>query len=315
MGVDRITQGPLNGTGIDAQDSPGSLLADVVNGVLSLVTNARLTQALKTTLYVWQQQAALATITTAQTLLSLAVGAGAANTPNRKIRLEGWLNYSSSTGNVATITLAMTLGGVTICSITTAATNTTASVNLPVKFRFDLTVPAGNAAGSVSAVIGKGEVKANIGTSAAAAIAIYLDTNVPADTITIGTNPAAGDYITVNGTKVTFVVHGGTAVGNQVVLNTTAAGTATDLYTFLAASVDANIAKTTWTNPSSGVVLGVPIAAGFVTWVSTSVPAKITFSTPTVDLTAAKTLALTIAASGSGLPSAQLQYADLSLDA
>ncbi len=95
--------------------------------------------------------------------------------------------------------------------------------------------------------------------------------------ITIGTNPANNDTVTINGTVVTFVTSG--ASGNQVNLGGTAALTATALYTFLNGSADTQISKLTWTNPSSGVVHGVDKtagAAGNSYTLATSVPAKIT---------------------------------------
>ena len=92
-------------------------------------------------------------------------------------------------------------------------------------------------------VIVSGQTVAQDLREAAAAIADYLDTNVfTQNTITVGTNPTTGATITINGTLVTFIVNGGTPVGNQVALGTTAAATATALYTFLAASTDANAA-------------------------------------------------------------------------
>jgi len=94
--------------------------------------------------------------------------------------------------------------------------------------------------------------------------------------ITIGTNPANGDTVTVNGTVVTFVTSG--ATGNQVNLGGTAALTATALRTMLSASSDTNLVKSTYTNPSSGVVLATPTVGSFVQTFATSVPAKMTFS-------------------------------------
>jgi len=308
MGADRIQNGPLALSGTDAYDSPGALVVDAQNGVMSVVNNNKQLLTPGVTLAAIGPQVALTAITTAQTLLSKALNAGVLNVVGRWFRISGWLIYSSTGGNVATLSLAVTLGGVTLATITTAATNTAASTNLPIQFEFDLYVPAGNKGGGFSAVTTHGWVGANIGTAAAGAVTEYVDTNVAADTVTIGTNPAVGDTVTVNGTLVTFIVNGGTPVGNQVALGTTTTATATALYTFLAASTDTNIAKSTWTNPSAGVVLGVSIASNFTTFVGTSVPAKITTSTAAIDLTQALTLAVTIAASAA-VPSAQLQTA------
>ena len=310
MGADRITQGPLNAAGTNPFDSEAILL-DSQNNFLEFSGAAGKRKAARHTDTIIENALALSAITTAQTLLSHAFKAGALNSLNRRIRVHGRLVYATTSSNVATITLALTLGGATLCSISTAATNTAASTNLPISFDFELTIAATGLTGVVTSY---GEVKADIGTSAAAAIADYLDTNVfTQNTITVGTNPTTGATITINGTLVTFIVNGGTPVGNQVALGTTAAATATALYTFLAASTDANIAKATYTNPSSGVVLAVTNTAGFVPFATTSVPADITVTVPVVDLLTAETLAVTIATGVAAVPSAQLLDAQIEL--
>jgi hypothetical protein len=92
--------------------------------------------------------------------------------------------------------------------------------------------------------------------------------------ITIATNPVNGDTITINGTVVKFVTSG--ATGNQVNIGTTAAATATALYTMLAASSDVNLSKSTYTNPSSGVIVFGYQSAGYVETLATSDPSRIT---------------------------------------
>ena len=94
-------------------------------------------------------------------------------------------------------------------------------------------------------------------------------------TITIGTNPANGDTITINGTVVTFVTSG--ASGLQVNIGANATATATALQAMLSASGNANLIKAAYTNPSAGVVLATSVVQGFTVTASTSVPAKITF--------------------------------------
>lgn len=59
--------------------------------------------------------------------------------------------------------------------------------------------------------------------------------------------PTAADTVTVNGTLITFVASGPS--GNQVLIGSSAADQAFRLYTFLAASVDANISKMTFVSP------------------------------------------------------------------
>jgi hypothetical protein len=307
MSFEQITTGPSSAGVGNGSCAPNGLTLDQQNNVMASVGLAGKESVLQTRLANFQQQVPLSAITTAQTLISQVLNKYFLNRINRTLWIHGKLIYNTTSTNVATLTIALMAGTTTLCTITTAATNTAASTNLPVEFDFELKVVATGKGGAIQS---RGNVNANIGTAAAAAIASYLDTNVGSNSITIGTNPAVGDTITVNGTLVTFIVNGGTPVGNQVALGTTAAATATALYTFLAASTDANIVKATYTNPSSGVVLAVTNTAGATPYASTSVPAKITFSTPSVDLTAAQTLSVTIAASAA-VPSAQLLSASI----
>lgn len=297
-----ISNGPSNATGQAPQAAPQGLSFDKQNNILASVGTAGTEAVLQTRLFADSVQVALTAITTAQTLWSHALNAWLLNRNGRKLRIQGKLIYSTTSANVATLTIALTLGGVTLCTITTAATNTAASTGLPVEYEFEMKVAS---SGTIAAIFTFGSLKADIGTAVTAAIAQYLDSNVGNNTITVGTNPTAGATITVNGTLITFIANGGTPVGNQVALGTTAAGTATALYTFLNASTDVNIVKATYTNPSSGVVLATVNTANFLPYAGTSVPADITFSTPTVNAESALTLAATIAASAA-VPSAQL---------
>jgi hypothetical protein len=153
-----------------------ALVLDQTNGVLYVsgaANNRKLMVAMGAPL-VLSAQTALTAITTAQTLLSFAFVAGALNVTGRKLRVKGVLIYSTTAANVATISFAMTLGGVTLCTITTAATNTAASANLPIHFEFETTVVT---LGATATLESHGKVDANIGTAAASAIASYLDTN------------------------------------------------------------------------------------------------------------------------------------------
>jgi hypothetical protein len=123
------------------------------------------------------QQAALSNITTAQNLFTQLMAGGALNLLGRTLRVRGTVIYSTTATNVATITIAIKLGAVTLCSITTAATNTAASANLPIQFEFLLTVATAGTGGMINA---HGSVTANIGTAAAAVATVYLDTNTAA---------------------------------------------------------------------------------------------------------------------------------------
>lgn len=302
-----ITEGPPNATGSVPQGSPQGLALDKQNNIAGSIGLSGTLGTFQTRLLNLQQQAPLTAITTAQTMFSFASNSWLMNLIGRTLRVKGKLIYSTTSANVATLTIALLAGTTTLCTITTAATNTAASTNLPVEFEFDVKVVATGTGGALQS---SGKVLANIGTTAAAAVAAYLDTNVGSNTITIGTNPAVGDTITVNGVPITFIVNGGTPVGNQVALGTTATLTATALYTFLAASTIAAIATATYTNPSNGVVLATTNTNGATPYASTSVPAKITFSTPSVNLQSALTFSATIAASAA-VPSAQLLSASI----
>lgn len=71
-------------------------------------------------------------------------------------------------------------------------------------------------------------------------------------TITLGSNPANNDTLTVDGTLITFVT--ATATGSQVHIGATAQDTSANLQAFLQASVDANISLATYaTNSGTGV--------------------------------------------------------------
>jgi hypothetical protein len=425
MGVDRITLGQLNNTGLAPNDDPGALIADTVNGVFDVVTATQFRQTMHTTLATLENQLPLSAVTTAQVLAAFALNPGLLNRPNRRLRLELEAVYSTTIANVAALTLVLTLGGTnlntitittnpaagttmyfnagpgsggtlvtfiangatpignqvalgasatatatalytflaastdvniakatytnpsagvvlmtsaskafvptftasvpqdftiqlsttggqTLATVVSGASNTAASTGLQIQAEFDVIVPAGNNFGGASAVVAKANVNFNLGTAASGVMSEYGDVNVAPASITIGTNPASGVTMNINGTLVTFIPNGNTPVGNQVALGTTTTLTATALYTFLAASTDPNIAKAVWTNPSNGVVVGTTAIAGFVPFASSSVPADFTFSTPTLDLTQQQTLVVTIAGSAA-VPSAQLQNAHLKL--
>ncbi len=173
MGADRVTVGPLSSNATNSFDAQ-ALVQDVQNNTLSVSGSSRKLAVLQSAIAVLPAQTALTAITAAQVVLSQAFNPGALNVQNRTIRVSGSLIYSTTATNVATISLALVLGGVTLCTITTAATNTAASANLPIQFEFELNVVSLGASATVES---HGWVAANIGTVAAAAIATYLDTN------------------------------------------------------------------------------------------------------------------------------------------
>jgi hypothetical protein len=173
MGADRIMNGPLSSAGTNPYDQQAILL-DAQNGTLAVSGSSRKISLLRSAVLSLSAQPALAAITAAQTLLSQVFNAGALNVTGRKLKVSGSLIYSTTITNVATISIAVTLGGVTLCTITTAATNTAASANLPVQFEFTIGVASLGAAATLEA---HGRLDANIGTVAAADSATYLDTN------------------------------------------------------------------------------------------------------------------------------------------
>lgn len=175
MGADRVTYGPPAANGLNIWDQKAITL-DQTNGVMysSGAQNGRKFMAAMGAPLVLPAQTALTAITTAQQLLAFIFAAGALNVTGRKIRVKGRAIYSTTSTNVATISIALVLGGVTLCTITTAATNTAASANLPIEFEFELTVVT---LGATATIESHGKVIANIGTVAAAACADYLDTN------------------------------------------------------------------------------------------------------------------------------------------
>lgn len=171
MGADSVVSGPPAAAQCFGTEG---LILDKKNNNLYIFGDSRTPQLLAGGGTVVGPQTALTAITTAQTLLSKTFAAGALNYVGATVQVSGSLIYSTTTANVATITLAVLLGAVSLASITTAATNTTASTNLPINFSFTLTVVSIGAAGTLVAV---GNVNANIGTTAAAATANYASTN------------------------------------------------------------------------------------------------------------------------------------------
>src|SRR5215472_15930447 len=173
MGADRITQGPSI-TGTNAYDSQ-ALVLDVTNNILETSGTNRTMQAARTALIVLGAQTALSTVTTAQNLISKTLNAGVLNKALRTLLIQGSVIYTSSGTTTPTITIAVTLGGVSLCSITTAAVSSTASTNMPVQFEFQLQTATTGSSGTIES---HGYVYANISANTpAAASGIYCDTN------------------------------------------------------------------------------------------------------------------------------------------
>jgi hypothetical protein len=192
MGADRVTYGPPSASGVNSFDQKAIVL-DQTNGVMyssGAANNRKLMAAMGAPL-VLSAQPALAAITAAQTLLTFTFGAGALNVTGRKLRVKVFLIYSTTAGNVATISLQLVLGGVTLCTITTAATNTAASANLPIYFEFEATVVT---LGATATLESHGRVDANLGTAAAGAVTTSLDTNAA---VSAAVNLSAAATLTV----------------------------------------------------------------------------------------------------------------------
>lgn len=175
MGADRVGHGPLTAAGTNPYDQE-AIYFDSQNNILETSGDSRMLNACQKSLAVIPAQTALTTITTAQTLLTLAINAGAFSKVGRTILIEGTLIYTTPGTTTPAMSLAVVLGGVTICTITTAGLSATASTNMPVQFQFQFNVVS---AGSAATVECHGYISANISANTpAAAGAQYLDTNV-----------------------------------------------------------------------------------------------------------------------------------------
>jgi len=169
----QITQSPATATGKNTNQQ--SLIFDRKSNIVESVGDAAMAAALQSALYIQTAQTALTAVTTAQNLFNQTLNAGVLNKQNRTITVSAALIYSTAGGSTPTMTIALVLGGVTLCSITTAALNTAASTNMPVQFYFQLNVVTTGSAGTIES---HGTVNANISANTpAAAIATYNDTN------------------------------------------------------------------------------------------------------------------------------------------
>jgi hypothetical protein len=126
--------------------------------------------------------------------------------------------------------------------------------------------------GSPAAVSGPQQpIKINWNGPAAGTVYNLSSFTVKANTssITLESNPANNDTVTINGTVVTFVTSG--ATGNQVNIGANAAGTAKALYNMLKGSTDKNLRHSQpYANPSANVVDFAYQAIGYWETLSTS---------------------------------------------
>lgn len=174
MAVDRITSGPLTAAGTNPYDTQ-ALVHDTANDILEISGNDRVLRALEVALQILTSQTALSNVTTAQNLISKALGAGVLNKVNRTIRIWGRGIYTTPGTTTPAMSVLVALGATTLCTITTAALSATASTNMPFEFYFQFTTVSTGASGTLES---HGELVCNISANTpAAAAADYLDTN------------------------------------------------------------------------------------------------------------------------------------------
>jgi hypothetical protein len=196
----QITQGPANTSGKNTNQQ--ALVFDRQNNVVSSVGDAGTEQAHQTSMAVLNAQTALTAITTAQNLLSVTLNKGFLNRLARTLLVSGSIIYTSPGTTTPTISIAVKLGSVTLCTITTAAISSTASTNMPIQFAFQLDVAAIGASGTIEA---HGQVSANLSANtAAAAITTFLDTNTaPSSAVDLTTSLALAVTIASSGAGIT----------------------------------------------------------------------------------------------------------------
>ena len=169
----QITQGPATATGQNPNKQ--ALILDRLNNITESVGDGGQAQALQTALLVLTAQTALTTITTAQNLINLALNAAVLNKQNRTLLISGSLIYTTPGTTTPAASLALVLGGVTLCTITLATMSATASTNMPINFWFELTIASTGSSGTVES---HGQVNANLtANTPGGAISSFNDTN------------------------------------------------------------------------------------------------------------------------------------------
>jgi hypothetical protein len=170
MGADRIQAGITT----DPYDSPGALAVDPVSGALGVAIPGKL-QIAQTALAALVAQTPLTNITTAQNLFTKIFGAGLLNLVGRTLLVTGFGVYSSAGGSTPTITIALTLGGVTLCTITSTPINTAANTNLQFQFQFQATVVSVGASATLEC---HGDVAINLSANTpGSALSEFADQN------------------------------------------------------------------------------------------------------------------------------------------
>lgn len=164
-----VSNGPISG-----QCYAPTLGLDKANGILYACGVNGVWNSQEVTLYSLPAQTTVTAVTTAQAIATFpALNTNFQNVAGRLLQVCGQGVFTTAGTSTPTLTFALTEGGITPVSITTAATSATAGTNLPFQVCFNLTTVATGATGTLEA---HGSLSANIAT-AGSAISTFLDTN------------------------------------------------------------------------------------------------------------------------------------------
>lgn len=164
--------GPNSSTGFDTDKI--SLVFDQQNNIVESVDQAGNSHGLQTSLAILLAQGVLNAITTAQNLINLSLNPGVLNKLKRTISVTGFLVYTSAGTTTPAITIALIIGGVTVCTITLPAMSATARTNAPIQFFFLLEVASTGSAGTIES---HGQVDADLNAAAGASLSAIADAN------------------------------------------------------------------------------------------------------------------------------------------
>jgi hypothetical protein len=117
-----------------------------------------------------------ANVSTAQNLMSFSVPAGSMNKLLKSLRIFGRGLYTTAGAQTPTLTVAITIGGVSVLSFVSTAT-TASQTNLPWEFEAWITTSLVGSSGTVEA---HGQMQIKLGSGASGASTDFLDTNTAA---------------------------------------------------------------------------------------------------------------------------------------
>lgn len=171
--------GVFNGpsTSVTCQASPG-IYFDQQNGIVSACGTPHTLQPLETTLGVFNAQTAVTTVTTAQTMASLALNANVQNVVGRTLRVCASGVFATAGTTTPTLTFSIIEGGITPWTVTTAATSATAATANQWHFCTEITTASISTSASPSTtgtLEAHGLLAANIGATAGTALSTYAD--------------------------------------------------------------------------------------------------------------------------------------------